>query len=79
MLHIEEYVGIILGAPQSHQAKALANPDQPHSSVIRELGRYIEAHLPGATDVKVLSATDTGQVDKSQHPIRHWYQITYEA
>jgi hypothetical protein len=79
MLHIEEYVGIILAVPQTHRAKALANPDQPHSAVIHELERYIEAHNPDATYVNVVSATDTGQADKSHKPVRHWYQVTYEA
>jgi hypothetical protein len=63
MLHIEKYVGIILGAPQTHRAKALANPDQPHSAVIRELQRHIQAHNPDMTDVNVVSATDTGEGD----------------
>lgn len=79
MLHIEEYVGIILGVPQTHRAKALANPDQPHSAVIRELERYVEAHHSDATDVNVVSATDTGQADKSHQPVRHWYHVIYEA
>jgi hypothetical protein len=79
MLHIEEYVGIILGVPQTHRAKALANPDQPHSALIHELERYIEAHNPGATDINVVSATDTGQADMAHKPVRHWYQVTYEA
>jgi len=43
------------------------------------LERYIESHHPDRTDVNVLSATDTGQADKSHKPIRHWYQVTYEA
>jgi hypothetical protein len=77
MLHIEEYVGIILGV-QPHRTKALANPDQSHSALIHELERYIEAH-DGVTDANVLSATDTGQADKSHKPVRHWYQVTYEA
>lgn len=79
MLHIEEYVGIILGVPPTHRAKALANPDQPHSALVHELERYIEAHNPGVTDVNVVSATDTGQADKSHKPVRHRYQVTYEA
>ncbi|MCV7413133.1 hypothetical protein AWC05_11205 [Mycobacterium florentinum] len=79
MLHIEEYVGIILGVARTHRAKALANPDQPHSAVIHELQRYIEAHNPGATDVNVVRVTDTGQADKTHKPVRHWYQVTYEV
>jgi hypothetical protein len=43
------------------------------------LERYIEAHNADVTDVNVVSATDTGQVDKSHKPVRHWYQVTYEA
>jgi hypothetical protein len=43
------------------------------------LERYIEAHNPDATDVNVLSATDTGQADKNHKPVRHWYHVTYEA
>jgi hypothetical protein len=46
--------------PQTHRAKALANPAQPHSALIHELERYIEAHNPDVADVNVLSATDTG-------------------
>jgi hypothetical protein len=79
MLHIEEYVGIILGVPQTRRAKALANPHQPHGALVHELERYIEAHNPDVTDVNVVSATDTGQADKSHTPLRHWYQVTYEA
>lgn len=78
MLHIEEYVGIILGAPQPHRAKALANPEQPRGALIQELQRYIEAHHD-VTDVNVVSATDTGQADTTHKPVRHWYQVTYEA
>jgi hypothetical protein len=65
--------------PQTHRAKALANPEQPHSALIHELERYIEAHQPDAHDVNVVSATDTGQADKTHKPVRHWYQVTYEA
>lgn len=54
---------------ETRRTKALANPAQ----------RYIEAHNPGVTDVNVVSATDTGQADKSHKPVRHWYQVTYEA
>lgn len=79
MLHIEEYVGIILGVPQTRRAKALANPDQPHSAVIHELEGYIKAHHPDTTDVNVVNATDTGQADKTHQPVRHWYHVTYEA
>jgi hypothetical protein len=43
------------------------------------LERYIEAHNPEVTDVNVVSATDTGQADKNHKPVRHWYQVTYEA
>lgn len=67
------------GVPQTHRAKALANPEQPHSALIHELERYIEAHHPDAHDVNVVSATDTGQADKTHKPVRHWYQVTYEA
>ena len=79
MLHNEEYVGIILYVPQTRKAKALANPAQPHSALLHELERYIEAHNPDVTDVNAVSATDTGQVDKSHKPVRHWYRVTYEA
>lgn len=79
MLHNEEYVGIILYVPQTHRAKALANPAQPHSALLHELERYIEAHNPDVTDVNVVSATDTGQADTAHKPVRHWYQVTYEA
>ena len=65
--------------PQTHRAKALANPAQPHSALLRELERYIEAHNSGVTDVNVVSATGTGQADTSHKPVRHWYQVTYEA
>jgi hypothetical protein len=65
--------------PQTHTAKALANPDQPHRALLHELERYIEAHDPDVTDVNVVSATDTGQADKSHKPVRHWYQVRYEA
>ena len=79
MLRNEEYVGIILYVPQTRRAKALANPAQPHSALLHELERYIEAHNPGVTDVNVVSATDTGHADTSHKPVRHWYQVTYEA
>jgi hypothetical protein len=79
MLHNEEYVGIILYVPQTRRARALANPAQPHSALLHELERYIEAHYPDVTDVNVVTATDTGQVDKSHKPVRHWYHVTYEA
>lgn len=72
-------LGIIRRVARTHTAKALANPAQPHSALVRELERYIEAHNPDVTDVNVLSATDTGQADKSHKPVRHWYQVTYEA
>jgi hypothetical protein len=72
-------VGIITWVPQTHTAKALANPSQPHRALLQELERYIEAHNPNVTDVNVLSATDTGQADKSHKPVRHWYHVTYEA
>jgi hypothetical protein len=72
-------VGIIRCVARTHTAKALANPDQPHSALVRELERYIEAHNADVTDVNVLSATDTGQADKSHKPVRHWYHVTYEA
>jgi hypothetical protein len=59
MLHTEEFVGIILRVPQTHKAKALANPAQPYSALLHELERYIEAHNPELTDINVVSATDT--------------------
>ena len=65
--------------PQTYRAKALANPAQPHSALLHELERYIEAHNPDVTDVDVISATDTGHADTSHKPVRHWYQVTYEA
>lgn len=71
--------GIILRVAETRRTKALANPAQPHGAVLHELERYIEAHNPGVTDVNVVSATDTGQADKSHKPVRHWYQVTYEA
>jgi hypothetical protein len=64
---------------QTRRTKALANPTQPHSALIHELERYIEAHNPDVSDVNVVSATDTGQADKNHKPIRHWYQVTYEG
>lgn len=64
--------------PQTHRTKALANPAQPHSA-LQELERYVEAHDPDLADVTVVSATDTGQTDTSHKPVRHWYQVTYEA
>jgi hypothetical protein len=64
--------------PQTHTAKALANPAQPHKALLHELERYIEAHNPGLVDVNVVSATDTGQEDKSHKPVRHWYLVRYE-
>jgi hypothetical protein len=64
---------------RTHTAKALANPHQPHSALVRELERYIEAYNPELADVNVLSATDTGQADKNHKPVRHWYHVTYEA
>jgi hypothetical protein len=63
----------------TRRTKALTNPSQPHGALLHELERYIEAHNPGVTDVNVVSATDTGQADKSHKPVRHWYQVTYEA
>ncbi|OBI41812.1 hypothetical protein A5706_07250 [Mycobacterium sp. E796] len=71
--------GIILRVAQTRRTKALANPAQPHGALLHELERYIEAHNPGVTDVNVVSATDTGQADKSHKPVHHWYQVTYEA
>jgi hypothetical protein len=71
--------GIIGRVPQKHTTKALANPAQPHRALFHELERYIEAHNSDVTDVNVLSATDTGQADTSHKPVRHWYQVTYEA
>jgi hypothetical protein len=69
----------MLRVAETRRTKALANPAQPHSALLHELERYIEAHNPGVTDVNVVSATDTGQADKSHKPVRHWYQVTYEA
>jgi len=46
---------------------------------VRELERYIAAHNPDLTDVNVLSVTDTGRVDKTHKPVRHWYHVSYEA
>ena len=54
-----------------------ANPAQPHRALLHELERYIEAHNPDVTDVNVVSATDTGQADKSHKPVRHWYHVTW--
>ncbi|MGA7055463.1 MAG: hypothetical protein WBZ37_30215 [Mycobacterium sp.] len=65
--------------PQTHTAKALANPAQPHKALINELERYLQSHYPNLSDVNVLSVTDTGQADKSHKPVRHWYHVTYEA
>lgn len=79
MLHTEEYVGIILSVPRTHKTKALANPSQPHGALLHELEHYIEADNPGVTDVSVVSAVDTGQVDKNHKPVRHWYHVEYEA
>jgi hypothetical protein len=79
MLHINEYVGIILSVPRTRKTKALANPVQPHSALLHELERYIEAHNPDLADVNVVSATDTGQVDKTHKPVRHWYYVEYEV
>jgi hypothetical protein len=70
---------IIRRVPQTHTTKALANPAQPHKALMHELERYIEAHNPNAKDVNVVSATDTGQADPSHKPVRHWYQVGYEA
>lgn len=72
-------VGIIPLVPQLHRTKALANPAQPHSALLHELERYIEAHDSGATDVNVVSATDTGEADTTHKPVRHWYQVSYET
>ena len=72
-------LGIIGCVARRYTTKALANPAQPHSALVRELERYIEAHNPDLTDVNVVSATDTGQADKSHKPVRHWYHVTYEA
>ncbi|MEB3981471.1 hypothetical protein OQ968_09370 [Mycobacterium sp. 663a-19] len=79
MLHISEYVGIIVSVPRTHRTRALANPAQPRGALLRELERYIEAHNPGVTGVSVVGATDTGQPDRSRRPIRHWYHVEYEA
>jgi hypothetical protein len=79
MLHINEYVGIMLSVPRTHKTKALANPAQPHSALLHELERYIEAHSPDLADVNVVSATDTGQLDKTHKPVRHWYHVEYEV
>ena len=79
MLHINEYVGIILSVPRKHRTKALANSAQSYGARLHELEHYIEANNPGLTDVRVVSATDTGQVDKSQRPVRHWYHVEYEV
>lgn len=72
-------IGIIRDVPQTRRTKALANPAQPHSALIHELERYIEAHNSDVSDVNVVSASDTGQADKSHKPVRHWYQVTYEG
>ena len=72
-------LGIIRCVTRTRTAKALANPDQPHGALVRELERYVEAHNPDPTDVNVLSVTDTGQADKNHKPVRHWYHVTYEA
>ena len=76
---IECSSNIIGDVPQTHTAKALANPTQPHKALMHELERYLEAHHPDLADVNVLSATDTGQADKSHKPVRHWYLVKYEA
>jgi hypothetical protein len=65
--------------PQTHTTKALANPAQPHKALMHELERYIEAHNPNLSDVNVVSATDTGQADPNHKPVRHWYQVKYQA
>lgn len=65
--------------PQTHRTKALANPAQPHSALLHELERYIEAHNSDVADVTVVSATDTGQADSTHKPVRHWYHVTYET
>jgi hypothetical protein len=78
-VRIDQSRGIILRVAETRRTKALANPAQPHSALLHELERYIEAHNPGVTDVNVVSATDTGQSDKNHKPVRHWYQVTYEA
>ena len=78
-LRNREDIGIIRDVPQTRRTKALANPAQPHSALIHELERYIEAHNPDVSDVNVVSASDTGQADKNHKPIRHWYQVTYEG
>ena len=79
MLRNGAYRGIILRVAETRRTKALANPAQPHSALLHELERYIEAHNADVTDVNVVSATDTGQADKSHKPVRHWYRVTYEA
>ncbi|MCV7028333.1 hypothetical protein [Mycobacterium sherrisii] len=75
MLHIEEYVGIIVGARQPHRTQAAANPAQPRGALFHELKRYIEAHEIDVDDVRIVNAIDTGRVDGA----RHWYDVTYEA
>lgn len=42
--HSECGSNIIGDVPQTHTAKALANPTQPHKALMHELERYIEAH-----------------------------------
>jgi hypothetical protein len=79
MLDNGAYRGIILRVAETRRTKALANPAQAHSALLHELERYIEAHNADVTDVNVVSATDTGQADKSHKPVRHWYRVTYEA
>ena len=79
MLRNGAYRGIILRVAETRRTKALANPAQAHSALLHELERYIEAHNADVTDVNVVSATDTGQADKSHKPVRHWYRVTYEA
>lgn len=79
MLHIEEYVGIIIGARQTRRTRALANPDQPRGTLFHELKRHIEAHDRAVDDVRIVSAIDTGQADDTHQPVRHWYYVVYEA
>lgn len=50
MLHINEYVGIILSVPRTYRAKALANPAESHGALLHELERYIAANDPGVTE-----------------------------
>lgn len=79
MLHIEEYVGIIVGMRPTRRVKAPANADQPRGALFHGLKRYIEAREIDANDVRIVTAIDTGQVDGTARPARRWYDVTYEA